>query len=271
MIKNNGVPRCDEVLGVNCSSKDYDNFKLIEGNRPIDLCHVQEIINYIMSENEMLPMIMINEKGEIIDGQHRFSAWKATGKPIRYYIQEGAGFKEMLLMNSEANTWSIEDYLLSGVSRNLPMYITFNNIVKKYKLNISDLIVVIDELSKEQLGEKGRIKLFKQGKLEIENELEIINFLHDLYLFKDNDNFRSQAFVRAFLKLYISDFYDSEYLKERIKTGDSKYIKLMEKGNIEQSCEQIAFFYTSKTRGIIVSYNDGNYYKVGNQGRRRFA
>jgi hypothetical protein len=266
----NKVIRCDGVLGVNCYSTDYENFKLIEGNRPIDLCHVQEIINYILSGNEMLPMIMINEKGEIIDGQHRFSAWKASGKPIRYYIQEGAGFNEMLLMNSEANTWKLEDYLSSGVSRQLPMYVTLNNMIKKYKLNISDLIVVMDELSKEQLGQSGRLKLFKQGKLNIENELEIINFLHDLYLFKENENFRSQAFVRAFLKLYVSDFYDSEYIRERAKNAP-KEIALMEKGDLEQCCGQLVDFYTSKVRNVIISYNDGNYYKVGNQGRRRFA
>ena len=55
----------------------------------------------------------MNEKLQIIDGQHRFTALKELGFPIEFIIDEGIGVKECRAINEDRRNWSTMDYVIS--------------------------------------------------------------------------------------------------------------------------------------------------------------
>ena len=89
-------------------SKDYDKFKMLDANRKLG--HVQKIIDSIKSVGVLWVPILVNEKFEIIDGQHRFAACKALRLPIYYIIQPGLGIKHVMCLNENAKIWALSDY-----------------------------------------------------------------------------------------------------------------------------------------------------------------
>ena len=62
-------------------TKDYDLLKNIDGNRSINQLHVKRLSNSMMNKHLISPII-VNEKYQIIDGQHRFEASKILTYPF---------------------------------------------------------------------------------------------------------------------------------------------------------------------------------------------
>lgn len=66
-------------------SKEYNNFKFLSANRPIDYNHVNKIKKSLQEYGFLDSQpITVNSEMEIIDGQHRFVACKEMGLPIKF-------------------------------------------------------------------------------------------------------------------------------------------------------------------------------------------
>ena len=64
------------------STNDLSVFKILEGNRNINLANVERLVKSI-EENGFLQMpIIVNENYEVIDGQHRLMAAKKLNSII---------------------------------------------------------------------------------------------------------------------------------------------------------------------------------------------
>lgn len=247
-----------EIAGIIYSTNDYDVFKIIEVNREIERSNVEKLKNSMQKKNLMCPVI-VNEKMEIIDGQHRYMSWKELGEPIFYYIIEGASYEEMITLNVNKSSWILSDYLEHFVKVNKDAYFKFKNILTDYGVNISDLLLSLDALSGESIGESAITKKFKEGELDMSKSSSVVEFLNDLRLFSDSEIYLSTSFVRAFLKLYLSKFYDSEFMKKRSSLSAVK-IQQNKKGsgNIDEQCEFLAKIYMSKRDDILVMYDRGS-------------
>ena len=75
---------------------DYSIFKKINGNRGISHSHVTKLTAAIARRNllQLFPII-VNEKMEIVDGQHRLWAAKRLKLPIYYEKMKEAGLEEI--------------------------------------------------------------------------------------------------------------------------------------------------------------------------------
>ena len=93
-------------------TSDYEKFSSLEGNREVNLPHLKRLKKSIaeLDLTESSP-ILINEKFEIIDGQHRFEVCKYLKKPIYYLIKRGYGLKEIQILNGDSRNWKVEDYI----------------------------------------------------------------------------------------------------------------------------------------------------------------
>ena len=90
-------------------TKDYNMFSFISNNRSVSKGHINKIIQS-MKKRRLISPILVNEKGQIIDGQHRFLAQKELGLPIPYIEQEGYGEKETQILNTNTKNWSLLDW-----------------------------------------------------------------------------------------------------------------------------------------------------------------
>ena len=70
------------------TTTDYDQFKYIAGNRDVVEAHVKSLSEQITIKDFQIPII-VNEKMEVCEGQHRLEAYKALSIPITYIIKEG--------------------------------------------------------------------------------------------------------------------------------------------------------------------------------------
>ena len=92
------------------TTTNYDLFTSFGGNRTMNLQHVNKI-RQSMSQNYLFTIIIVNEKFEIIDGQHRFEVIKELGLPLNYVICNGYGLNEIHTLNQNAKNWTAEDYM----------------------------------------------------------------------------------------------------------------------------------------------------------------
>ena len=118
------------------TTKDYSMFKPIEGNRNKNLLHINRLI-ISMKERLLFTVIIVNEKYEIIDGQHRFDAIKELGFPLNYIIMKGYGLNEVQRLNSNSSNWSTSDYLQAYCNLGYVDYIRLSKFITKHKLSLT--------------------------------------------------------------------------------------------------------------------------------------
>lgn len=105
----------DKVVNQIYVTYDYDKFLKLDGNR--DVKSINKILKSIDTVGQVLSPILVNEKFEIIDGQHRLEAFRARGLPVYYIIQEGIGYAECQNLNIGQSNWSTLDYVKSYASQ----------------------------------------------------------------------------------------------------------------------------------------------------------
>lgn len=94
------------------STTDYDKFTFLDTNRELTAGHVQHIKDAFQEIGNMTAVqpILVNEKYEIIDGQHRFMAAQELGEPIYYTMRAGLGVKDARSMNILHRPWHSDDF-----------------------------------------------------------------------------------------------------------------------------------------------------------------
>lgn len=88
---------------------DYSKFRFIDGNRELD--HVKKVEKSIKSVGCLWQPVLCNEKYEVIEGQHRFTACKNLGLPIIYIIQPGLGIREVQALNMCSKNWTTKNHI----------------------------------------------------------------------------------------------------------------------------------------------------------------
>ena len=91
---------------------DYSLFKDVSSNRDVDRKHVKKLVNSIREKNllEVNPII-VNEKLEVLDGQHRLEAAKQLKVPIYYVISSDVTHNDISRLNSNKKNWLLMDYI----------------------------------------------------------------------------------------------------------------------------------------------------------------
>lgn len=203
---------------------NYGQFKNLHGNRSINVPHKMRL-KQSMQEDPLLSLIMVNERNEIIDGQHRFEVCKELNLPINYVIVYGYGMKEVQILNVNSTNWKKIDYLESHAKNGLPNYITFKKFMSDFpQLNFSTCLKCLSGLSNSD-GEKASIggvfvtsKRFENGELKIPNlkkSYEVANKILDYRPFfaKFNDN----TFVITLLYLFKHPNYNHLEMLKKLK------------------------------------------------------
>jgi len=90
---------------------DYNKFKFDPLNRTVKAHKVARLKESIRRTNGNLQSVLIDIKGNIIDGQHRYVACKELGLPIRYEIADKSyTSSDMIELNNNGSGWVAGDY-----------------------------------------------------------------------------------------------------------------------------------------------------------------
>lgn len=217
-------------------SMDYDKIKLIKGNRNIRATNYNKLLRSMKEEQLMIP-ICLNEKYEIIDGQHRFLAAKELNKPFYYYIQEGYKEEQMKRANLVSSTWSKNDFLNLYVNQNDATYCKFQELMDEYHVQVIDLIKIIAAKRKDNLRELGL--MFEEGTIIIsDDDFEYAEkFLQALDLFNEFRDYNRSKFIAAFLALYNHPNYSHDQM---VKKYEAKKERLTPQLSVDLYIELLA-------------------------------
>lgn len=107
------VSKRTRICTVVYETMDYDRFKFIDGNRDINKTNKKNIIESFGEQGQryVTNPIIVNEKMEIIDGQHRFEASRELGMPIQYIIVEGIGREAVQDLNRAQLKWALSNFV----------------------------------------------------------------------------------------------------------------------------------------------------------------
>ena len=166
------------------STTNYSKFKSQTGNRVKNTGHVQYLTKSIDQENLLSAApICVNEKFEIIDGQHRFEAACTLNLPIFYYIVPGLGINQTQRLNSKLRNWGVADFMNSFANNGNQNYLAYRLFHQENKDIIDhNLTQVLLGGYRTYSGTHGQ--LFKDGKFVVKDmakAIDRVNKLRDLY------------------------------------------------------------------------------------------
>ena len=182
---------------------DYDQFKNIKANRKLYPFHIANLTTSIMTKNMLSENpIVVNEKMEVVDGQHRLLVAKANKLPIYFMVIPDAGITEVRLLNANNREWSLTDFIDSYVEQGRENYIWLKSFTNQYTIAISVGLVFI-------FGQSGRwsTRLVKHGELTVspvqrEIATERADVLEDLRPFSKRRGSIPKAFILAIVAMH---------------------------------------------------------------------
>ena len=115
---------------------DYSRFRFVKGNREID--HYKNVAKSI-EKIDLTPYnpIIVTKNFDILDGQNRFMACKALGKPIYYLVCDMNATVEEIIhgLNTTQRNWRLEDYVQSWVDLGNEGMVHFVNWANYYEFD----------------------------------------------------------------------------------------------------------------------------------------
>jgi hypothetical protein len=142
----------------------YGKFKQLEGNRPINKGLLNAIRESINNDGNYLMYnpIIVNEKMEIIDGQHRLEAARLEAADIYYIMATGMRIRQAQVLNSRKRQWSSNDFLQSYLVEGKRDYETLKVLMDEYKFSVA---ICVKYLAKN--NHQSAMKKFRDGKFEV--------------------------------------------------------------------------------------------------------
>ena len=90
---------------------DYDMFKVRDWNRNISSSNMKKIDASVKAQGWLKHPIMVNEKMEVADGQHRLAYAKQHNLPVYYVVVPGLSINDCVVMNNARTSWTLIDYI----------------------------------------------------------------------------------------------------------------------------------------------------------------
>jgi len=213
------------------STNDYSMFKTLQGNRNVNKLHVKRL-KESFRQAYLLSPIVVNEKYEIIDGQHRFQAAMEMNLPINFIVCNHYSLKEVQMLNTNMTNWKKIDYLNAYCDLNFPEYLKFRNFMRRFpEFGMASCETILtDSLAgghktssssvlKGDINKSGSyaIRYFQEGDLEIPNYEKSIENAEKIMMIKPYyDGFNRNTFVRAMIGIFRLEYYSHSKLIERL-------------------------------------------------------
>lgn len=157
----------NQNVGALYMTYNYDQFKLMPGNRPTNGAHVQHLKKSFELRQLIVP-VLVNDRMEIIDGQHRVEVCRQLGLPVYFIILQKYGIREVQMLNTNMKNWSVDDYLSCYCNQGIEDYIKYRELRAKFGFDHQvSLAFLMGNTSKfHQIFNEGNLKIKSYEKAE---------------------------------------------------------------------------------------------------------
>lgn len=194
------------------TTTDYFLFKSIEGNRNKNLLHINRL-KKSMSENYLFTIIIVNEKYEIIDGQHRFDVIQELKLPLNYIVCNGYGLNEVHILNQNSKTWTSDDYLDGYCKLGYKDYLKYREFKELYGIGHYECMWL---LNGSQLSNPTQV--FFTGDFKIKNYNEACKIIEKIMLVEPYyEEWKRRSFILAMLQLFKNPNFELTEFLQKLK------------------------------------------------------
>lgn len=196
-------------------TSDYHLFKFLEGNRKTNQTNLNQIIESMKQKQLIIP-ITVNEKFEIIDGQHRFKACKYLGLPVYYIMENGYNIEDVIRANvNGGRRWYNPDYLNRYCELKEERYLKVAGIISDFNITVNDFIKILSIVQRKTLPQSK--KEFQTGGLDLKGIESLVSFFMALESFHEFKYYKQSHFITAFSRLFFRPGYDHAQMERKIK------------------------------------------------------
>jgi len=224
-------------------TSDYTLFRTIEGNRNINLLHLNRL-RQSMLEKYLFTIIIVNENMEIIDGQHRFTVCRELGLPVYYVICQDYGLAEVHRLNVNAKTWGPTDYLDGYIKLGFKEYEKYKAFKEKYKFTHKANCLLLTNQSKNE-----SLQDFKVGKLKATNlkmATYCANCINELAQYYPGA--KRYTFIYALFYALKKEQFDYDHFINKVKLQPNSLVHCT---NVGQYVDMIEKIYNYRNRNKI--------------------
>lgn len=161
------------------TTTDYSRFKWLKGNRVINAKKVGELIRSISEHGYRGVPIVVNNNMEVIDGQHRLMALKHLKRPVPYIVDDNAGLRECVALNSVSTRWKNSDYIHAQVEQGNESYVILSNLLEKHKpFSVSTVAFALNRRSYSRMAmNSGQFVILDKSEehiRQVEDDLDLL-------------------------------------------------------------------------------------------------
>ena len=191
-------------------TNDYGLFTFIDGNRDININQLSRLSESIDEDYIPVPII-VNEKKQIIDGQHRYEVVKKLKKPVYYIEIEGLKLPEVHRLNNNTKNWTATEYMNGYAKMGYPDYIQYREFKRLYNYGHNETMALLENV--QSTGKKA-FKNFRNGLFVINSYNDAVRNAEKILIVKQYyDGYKRRSFVFAMLNLFDNEDYNhAEFL-----------------------------------------------------------
>ena len=189
------------------TTSDYSLFKILNGNRIVNQLHLTRL-KESMRKNHLTTIIMVNEKFEIIDGQHRFLISQELKLPINYIISKNYGLNEVQILNANMKNWQTSDYVSGYCDLGYQDYIIYRDFVNNYGFQ-SQVAILLLSGEMEGGNEISASSKFKSGDFKVKNLEEANKKAEKIMMIKTYyKGYLRRSFIIALLAMFKNENFE---------------------------------------------------------------
>lgn len=240
------------------TTRDYDVFKVMEGNREVDVPHVRRLMR-VIKENDLTAKfpIVVNSNMEVVDGQHRLEALKRLDLPVNYRVEDDVAIEDVRVINQVNKRWSWNDLARSYVelgNENYQPLLDLNE--QRPGLFNLDTLLAIANVTKTRNNTKPLANYFFGGGLVLDDEQRAELLRKTAYLsdfadlqphFKRYSSRNSyelpRAYSSALIRIMKSDKYDHQTFMQRLS---SAHVELPAVVDVNEALRELEKAYNHK-------------------------
>lgn len=255
MVKNH--VQKSELVNMVYKTDDLSIFNTIDGNRVPNLQHIKRLADSIKIYGMKCNPILVNEKMQVIDGQHRLMAAKEVGSFVYYIILNGYTLSEVHTLNLNQKNWTKKDYMDGYANMGIESYIKLRNFfLKNEDFSFTDCISFCTNVSsfnqtiaQKYTNNRNPDIVFEEGTW-IGNDFELAQeWANKIRMIKTYySGYNKRIFVAAMICLLRNSVFDFNEFMHKLRLQPTA---LVDCANTEQCKTLIEDIYNFRSRNKI--------------------
>jgi len=211
------------------TTNDYDIFKEVNGNRSLNKLHLKRLKDSISQEYIRVP-IVVNEKYQIIDGQHRFNAVKELGKEVTYIQIRGLGLNQVHRLNTNSKDWKAPDYLDGYCKQGMEDYIIFKEFLERFQFGYNETNAILRNRTRMS-GSTDNVA-FRDGLFKVKDVKKAYRYAEQIeqvgefykYVSVNERGYRRRNFIYTMLELFENPKYNHKEFLKKLQYQSSRLV-----------------------------------------------